>query len=159
MRRITIYLFLLLSLCCMAQTAGLCFMSMPDQLCPYIDRHQREYMLIMYGTTGKCVENPFGGVSCITDNTLNHLRIELTDSISYDILLENDSTWLLISTACAPVCSSVIKRYNGSWTNGVLVKMPIDAPFVKAEVVEGQVVYSNQTPLLRDDEENHNNVD
>ncbi|MBR1928349.1 MAG: DUF3256 family protein [Paludibacteraceae bacterium] len=130
-----------------------CFRTIPDTIFPFAEMQQRNYMLFSPEKESCCVNNAFNGVTCLKEHTPMYVRIEVGDDISYEILIESDSTWLFINTACAPVCSSIVRRFYGSWDRGEKVAPDIHSQFVKAEVIDGNIVYSDQTYLLRDDEE------
>ena len=131
-------------------------LSMPDSLCPYLDMKQR-IVMVEYANKqiSDSVENIYGGHSHIAQLTDSYLNMQVADGFTIEIL--TDSTgFYLIQTACAPICSSIIKRYIANWLYVEEIKPQEKAMFMKAEVQNGDIVWSDQTPLLLDEEEKKN---
>lgn len=137
---------------------GQLFLSMPDSLCPYLDMKQR-VVLLEYANQNlsDSVDNIYGGHSSVTAKTDNYLCIQVTDGISLELLTDSDS-FCLIQTACAPICSSIVKRYFANWmfigeVKPVGLSQAERAVFIKAEVSDGNIVWHDETPLWLDEEE------
>lgn len=61
-----------------------------------------------------------------------------------------DST-LVVTTVCAPICSSCARVYN---KEGELIRQELGATlFSQASIVDGELIWTDQTPLLLDDSE------
>ncbi|MBR1809166.1 MAG: DUF3256 family protein [Paludibacteraceae bacterium] len=129
------------------------FLSIPDTLCPYLDMKQR-VMLLEYANhnTTDSVENIFGGKSIVLSKADNCLELQVADGFTMTILADSAS-FLLIQTACAPLCSSIVKRYVANWIYVEELKPDKQCMLPKAEVIDGRLSWSDQTPLLLDDEE------
>ncbi len=129
------------------------FVSMPDSLCPYMDMKQRVLMLEYANQKmTDSVENIYGGKSVVTNLDENYISVSISEGFTIELLTDSEG-YYLIQTACAPICSSIVKRYTGNW---VFLQQTVPekvAAFMKAEVREGKIVWADQTPLLLDEEE------
>lgn len=93
-----------------------------------------------------------GGSISIEQEKDDYLRVRLADSCYYEMQDYKDSV-LVVYTACVPACTSVARMYNNEWellrnitpaTQGIL-------PY--ATIVDGQLVWQDNTVLLLDEEE------
>ncbi len=132
---------------------GQLLLSMPDSLCPYLDMKQRVVLLEYANQNMKdSVDNIYGGKSAILDKTDNYLSLAVADGFTIE-LLSDSASYYLIQTACAPICSSIVKQYVANWIFVEEVKPEKPTVFQKATVEDGKIVWIDETPLLLDDEE------
>lgn len=154
-RRGFIALFILLTTVCASAQLPVAqmFLSMPDTLCPYLDMRQR-VMLLEYANHNATdsVENIFGGKSIVLSKTDNCLELQVADGFTMTLLADSAS-FLLIQTACAPLCSSIVKRYVANWIYVEELKPEKQCMLPRAEVIDGRISWSDQTLLLLDEEE------
>ncbi len=147
---------LLISVSCIAQAqirVQEAFLTMPDTLCPFLEKQQRYYLLTSaqeekYDT----VVNQFNGKSTLIQQTANTLRIHIADGIEYDLLTQHD-TITFIQTACAPICSSIVKQYTADWQYIRTITLPLPGTFVEAQLQDGKIIYHDNTPALLDENE------
>lgn len=153
-RLLTAILVGLISLTASAQIAiNQVFLTLPDTICPYLGVNEKKF-LIEYSNQNLQVEvdNLFGGKSSIISKSDNHLVLQATEGVVIEILLDKDGFYC-ITTACAPICSSVVNRYIGNWMFIERVQPPKEALFMKASVEAGVIVWTDETPNMLDDEE------
>lgn len=153
-RSITILVLLLgVGLAVAQMPAGQLFLSMPDSLCPYLDMKQRVVML-EYANQGvtDSVENLFGGKSVVTYKSDECLQVQVAEGFGLTLFVDSTS-FVLIQTACAPLCSSIVKRYVANWIFVEEIKPQKQTMLQKAEILDGRISWSDQTLLLLDDEE------
>lgn len=138
---------------CVAQSVADVFLTMPDDLCPYLNTRQRLYLLeyAKAGTTDSVV-NMFDVPSSVLEYKEDLLRLQIVDGIEYDLFLHADTLYF-VQTACAPICHSVVKAYDKQWNLLRNIVPPIQATFVEAVIKDGQLQYIDRTPLLLDEEE------
>jgi len=90
---------------------------MPDSLCPYLNIQQRKFMLD-YALRGSfdTIPNQLQGRSCIElfDPQNDVLRVRLTSSLTAELRAGAD-TITLVETICAPICSTLTRKYNYAW--------------------------------------------
>ena len=129
------------------------FVSMPDSLCPYVDMKQR-LLMMEYARQGMTdsVENIYGGKSRVTSVTDNYICAQVAEGFMLE-LLSDTAGFYLIQTSCAPICSSIVKRYIANWMFQQRIMPENNAAFMRATVVENRIVWSDETPLLLDEEE------
>lgn len=122
------------------------FLTMPDSICPYIGLTEKRYLL-EYANEGIQleVENLYGGYSKVIEKTNTYFSIEATKGFFITILSQDDGFYCIL-TACAPVCSSVVNRYIGNWIFLERVMPDKDAPFMRAQVQDGRLVWIDETP-------------
>lgn len=136
------------------------FFSMPDELCPYFNRAQKMVLCNQLEAARKenrsdslyAVPNLFGTESVPLELTDSLLRIQITDGVEYSWWVCADGI-VFVQTVCAPVCSSVVGLYDAGWTWLHDLKPDMEALFVSAHVENGKLVYTDETPLLLDEEE------
>lgn len=116
MRKAWFIALLLLALSAQAQVAQV-WVSMPDSLCPYLNAQHRK-VLWEQAARGvfDTIPNQLGGQSFITaiDKENNVLSVQLTQSMTMELTLQTD-TIVLTETVCAPLCSTLTRRYNYAW--------------------------------------------
>lgn len=127
------------------------FVSMPDTLCPFLDVQQRVYLLNI-ALVGDTIPNRFDGQSVLKERKEHTLCLEIADGVEYTIFVQND-TIMLIQTACAPICASVVKQYDGGWHYLRTVSPSTQGVFVEAVLTDGVVVYKDNTSELLDEDE------
>lgn len=128
-------------------------LTMPDSICPYFDMNARIKMVEYYNQSiPDSLENSYGGKSFVSIKTDSYIRLEVAEGFSLEILKDSIS-FILIQTACAPVCSSIVRQYEGNWMYMREIKPEQDGIFMLAKVIDGNIVWEDQTPLLLDDEE------
>ncbi len=156
MKRLLLIAFLgCMSFCmmCAQLPVGQLFLSMPDSLCPMLDMRQRVVLLeYVNQQLQDSVVNIYGGQSRVLAKTDNYICLEAAEGVTMEILADT-SSFILIQTACAPVCSSIVKRYIANWLFMEELRPDHETDFMKAVVVDGRIVWSDETPLLLDDEE------
>lgn len=134
------------------------FYTMPDTLCPYYNYAQKRMLCDqLTGTDSKeyavqPVPNLFGTESVPLEMTDKVLRIQVTEGVEYDWMISPEGI-VFVQTLCAPVCSSLVDLYDEQWHFLHAVESGIDAPFVRAHIENGTIVYTDETPLLLDEEE------
>ncbi len=135
------------------------FLSMPMQLFPYLNSAER------FTALAAVEESNNGVIDVQFENKTVHievqdeiLRIQVTEGVGYTIRTDND-TILLIQTLCSPICSSVVQQYtsSGQLIGNVSIpptaQIPDNALFIQADIVNGQIVYTDNTSLFLDEEE------
>lgn len=71
-----------------------------------------------------------------------------------DTLQLGTDTMLVIETACAPICSSVVRVYDKDWKYiGILHSPYISAVFPEAYVENKRLCWRDNTYMMLDDEE------
>ncbi len=135
------------------------FLSMPIQLFPYLNSAERFTALAAVDESNSGVQDVrFDNKTVHVEVEDETLRIQVTEGVGYTIKTNND-TILLIQTLCSPICSSVVQQYTSSWQLIDNVSIPPTAQisenalFVQADIVNGQIVYTDNTPLFLDEEE------
>lgn len=155
MKRIVkvILLFLLVWHTAEARSIYETFVSMPDSLCPFLTPQQR-LTLVKYAEAqaNDSVENLFGGYSSIRVSQENYLTCSVAEGVNYTLLLQAD-TIVFVQTVCAPLCASQVARYVANWIFIDHIRPASQVLFPLAEVKDGRIYWSDQTPLLLDEEE------
>lgn len=86
-------------------------------------------------------------------NEGNYTRIEV-DSCYVEALEYGQDSVLVVQTACAPICSSVVRVYNGSGTTIRTVDAPFDnAIFPLATIDNGELRWQDNTNDILDEQE------
>lgn len=103
-----------------AQQAKLCFVNMPDSLCPLFTAVNRADFIDFLESNMKAeVTNRLGGKSEMTELSSDYLSIRTSSQSTWQmkVLAVNDSTQVIctVSTVCAPVCDSHIRFYTSRW--------------------------------------------
>ena len=115
-RLVLIGIVALCTLMVRAQIAEI-WVSMPDSVCPYLNAQQRKQMFdrAMNGVFVPTV-NQLNGTSLIeaVDLPGNTLRVRYSQVQVTEIQAGND-TIVIIDHVCAPVCSTLTRRYNYAW--------------------------------------------
>lgn len=134
-------------------TVSEAFVTMPADLFPYLNTKQRLYLLeyAKAGSTDSII-NLFDEPTSVPAYQPDMLGIKVAEGVEYDLLLKGD-TIIFIQTVCAPICSSIVKVYDKKWNYLYTLRPTIDAMFVKATIENSEVVFTDETPLLLDDEE------
>lgn len=154
MRHILTAVIGLICLSLHAESVKPVFLQMPDTLLPYFDRTQRMTLLLnAENQDTSYVVNLFGGQSRINEKRENYLSLQVAEGITYELLVKQD-TICLVQTTCIPVCISVVSLYSAvGWTFLRTVPPSFDAEYVSASLSTGTLVFTDQTPLLLDEEE------
>ncbi len=127
------------------------FVSMPDTLCPFLDVQQRAYLLNV-APIGDTIPNRFDGRSVLKERTEQNIGLQVAEGVEYTLFVQND-TITFIQTACAPICASVVKQYDGEWRYVQTVRPSIQGVFVEAMLQDSAIVYKDNTPELLDEDE------
>lgn len=115
MKHLLLTTLLLLPLALRAQTVALCWVALPDTLCPYFTAEQR-FQLLSSAQQGEYPErdNLLGGKSHIDtlDLKAGYLRVSLTASMTQELWYGGDSVLTLRNTYCTPRCTELERRYD-----------------------------------------------
>lgn len=134
-------------------TAPQLFVSMPDSLCPYFDMRTRLLMVEYFNeSVHDSVENVYDGKSCVINKTDKYIKVHVADGFTMELIADTTSFYL-IQTACAPICSSIVKHYFDYWQYIGEIKPDEDGLFMQAIVVDNQINWEDQTPLMLDEQE------
>ncbi len=157
MKKLRIILFLGFGLLALGSSAQInvrdAFLTMPDTLCPFLDKVQRYYLLTAAAEgTLDTVQNRFNGESSIIELQPNVLRVHIAEGVEYDLLIQTD-TITLIQTVCAPICASVVKQYDSLWQYLRTIHPSITGMLIEAELRGEDIVYKDNTPDLLDEDE------
>lgn len=96
------------------------FVSIPDSLCVYLDKNERQAMVTeALSNKGEGINNKLNGVSSIlwfTDDCA-FINLSVSSTLQLRILPSSDgtSTVCLINTVSAPASESIIKFYDSEW--------------------------------------------
>lgn len=84
--------------------------------------------------------------------TVSHIQAETT--FACDTIELNKDTILVIETACAPICSSIVNVYSNNWQYiGRLMPPIANCVFPEAYVENKRLRWRDNTPLMLDEEE------
>lgn len=71
-----------------------------------------------------------------------------------DTIQLGTDTLLVVETACAPICSSIVRVYDLSWNYIGMLQSPFtSAVFPEAYIENKRLYWRDNTPLMLDDEE------
>ena len=89
--------------------------TMPDSVCPYLDTQQR-YTLATNAINGvyDTIPNKMGGTSWMEEATEERVTYHLTPSMTMQVVAEDD-TITVTQKVCAPICSTLTRKYNYAW--------------------------------------------
>lgn len=147
-----IILFFLASLCMAgtrAQEAKVCFINMPDSICPLLTAVNRADFIDFLESKMKAeVTNRLGSKSEMTELSADYIRIKMTEQSTWQMKLLplNDSTKVIctVRTACAPACDSSLRFYATDWkplpSQPFLPSLPVTGDFV-AEAADTTDLY------------------
>ena len=161
MRRIgfVILLVCMISFPAWAEWSLLCYAvsDVPDTIFPYLNqRKELERRVDLADTTW--FGNDFGGRIRVKSVDSVHVSIQVADDVTFELLLQNrykGDTVYVIQTVCSPVCNSVVTAYDMSrgWNPLFMLQPPFKADFYSATVENGEIVFTDRTPLSLDEEE------
>lgn len=137
------------------------FYTMPQELCPYFNYTQKKALVeqaVRFEETqdsaflATAIPNLMGESSHSLGLSDGCLRLQIADGVEYDWLVQADTIYF-VQTLCAPVCASVVTKYNSEWGLLQKVECPLPALFVEAKVKGGELIYQDNTPEILDEEE------
>ncbi len=134
-------LMTLFTVSAMAMSPIEAFLQMPDALCPYFSDEQRNTIgnELVVATREKDttvlqpVSNRFGKLSLPLELTDKTLRIQITEGVEYDWLIEGDKI-ILVQTICSPQCASVVSEYDQTWQWLRDIEPKVEGVFVRAYI-------------------------
>lgn len=103
-----------------AQEAKTVFMNMPDSLTVLLTAvNKADFIDFLESDMKAKVKNKLDGESEMTDLTSSYIRIRMTDRSNWQMKLlpvsSGEKVVCAVSTACAPVCESIIRFYTTDW--------------------------------------------
>lgn len=148
------------TLLCVPNPIEEAFYTMPDSLCPYFSYSQKQTLIghLQLALISrkpvelKTVTNRFGTESTALELTYNMLRLQVTEGVECVWWVGKDEI-VFIQTLCAPVCASVATLYDKEWNYMKRLLPDETGIFMKAEVKDDTLVWTDETPLILDDEE------
>lgn len=128
------------------------FLQMPDALLPFLSNEQRNMIgneLVVATrendtTVLQPVTNRFGTTSLPLELTDKTLRIQITEGVEYDWLIEGDKI-ILVQTVCAPQCASVVSEYDQTWQWVREIKPTVEGVFVRAYIERDCLRWKEET--------------
>lgn len=100
------------------------------------------------------------GNPTIVEQTDDHMRVRMADSCYYDLYTPVEAdTIVLIQTVCAPICSSCVRVYSKEWKALHNLLPTCGGIFPEAKFVDGHILWTDNTPLFLDEEENKKRVE
>lgn len=146
MKRLLLFICLLVSLSVQAQTLKELFVTMPDTLTPLLTKVNREDFGDFLASNMKAeVRNRFGKSSEMTELTDDYLYLKMTSvsSLEMKLLPLNDSLKVIcvVQTYQAPVADSKIRFYDVGWKQldaSRFIDLPDDSLFFRKPVNEIQ---------------------
>lgn len=130
------------------------FLQMPDALLPFLSDEQRNMIgneLVVATrendtTVLQPVTNRFGTTSLPLELTDKTLRIQITEGVEYDWLVEGNKI-ILVQTVCAPQCASVVSEYDQTWQWVREIKPSVEGMFVRAYIEKDCLLWEAETAL------------
>ena len=141
MKKIALFFFGLLSICCHAQNISSVFENMPDDLILLVDSVQRQDLIDLYkNNLSENVKDQLNGEVVLDSLEEDFIQLHSGNFSMQIALLKlvNDSKIILLNqTVCAPVCDSRLSFYTVDWKplNTSDFISPADASwFIKEDV-------------------------
>lgn len=89
---------------------------------------------------------------------MNATPIEET-TVKQDTLYLGHDSIVIVETACAPICSSIVRVYNMVWEELGLITPPFEhAVFPEAYIENGKLLWRDNTDAMLDEEEKRGRV-
>ena len=122
------------------------FWHMPLSLCPNLTAQER-LQLSRAVSNGKTdtINTAIGGKVWVEsyDSLLQEIHVHIAQGVRFSIYCTNDSI-MLVRTYCAPLCSSIVTRYNTLWLQGETILPPDSCILPLAIYNNGQIKWEEQ---------------
>ena len=124
------------------------FIRMPDSLCAYLTPLHRAHLIYTY-TREKTdtITNLFNGSTWVDvyEPENNYLSVHVTPNTQWEIWQQEDNIFF-IQTYCAPLCYSILTRYDLHWQNPTPWIPNIRGTFISAHFEDGTIRWKDNTP-------------